>query len=102
MPRRAGLALLLLLPTAANAALSGYYDSIEQITAILNSESVAEQLGPWPIVSVEQSTTATDAAAQWIIRTQGCSLTVALAAEPPEDGMIGKTTYRAEPLGTCE
>lgn len=102
MLRRAGLSLLLLLPTAANAALSAYYDSIEQITAILNSESIAEQLGPWPIESVEQAETSPDAPSRWIVRTQDCSLTVTLTAEPPEDGATGMTTYSAAPMGTCE
>lgn len=99
---RACASVLLLLPTAANAAVSGYYDSIEQITAILTSESVAEQVAPWPIESVEQTKTSPDAPTEWIIRTQECSLTVVLTAEPPEDGATGMTTYSAAPIGTCE
>lgn len=102
MIRRAALCLLLLGPTAAHAALSGYYDSIEQITAILTSEAVAEQLDPWPIQSVEQTAAPMDGPSEWIVRSHECSLTVALTSVPVEDGTIGMATYRVEPLNRCD
>ena len=35
-------------------------------------------------------------------RTQDCDLMVRVIAEPPPEGMVGMTTYRAEPLAACE
>ena len=91
-----------LLASPAAAALSGFYDSAEKIAAILASPQVADALRQMPLRSVENSGTAADGAEEWTLRTQGCDLTVRVTAQPPADGMTGKTTYVAEPAGSCD
>lgn len=86
----------------AAAALSGFYDSATKIAAILDTEAVADLLRQAPIRSVENTGTTPDGQDEWTIRTQDCDLTVKLTAHPPADGMVGMTTYTAEPLGSCD
>lgn len=98
---RFALLLTLLLPAPALAALSGFYDSAEKIAAIFASTAVADELRQAPVRSVENTGTFPDGEDEWTIRTQDCDLTVKLISQPPEDGMVGMTTYTAEPVGTC-
>jgi len=99
---RSALILALVLPAPALAALSGFYDSAEKIGAIFASSAVADQLRQAPVRSVENTGTTPDGQDEWTIRTQDCDLTVKVTAHPPADGMVGMTTYTAEPLGTCD
>jgi len=99
---RSALILALVLPAPALAALSGFYDSAEKIGAIFASGAVADQLRQAPVRSVENTGTTPDGQDEWTIRTQDCDLTVKVTAHPPADGMVGMTTYTAEPLGTCD
>lgn len=101
--RMLALILSLSMPAApAAAALSGYYDSAEKIAAIFASDAVADALRQAPVRSVENTGTTPDGHDEWTIRTQDCDLMVRVIAEPPPEGMVGMTTYRAEPLGGCE
>lgn len=103
MPRLA-LAFALtatLLANPASAALSGYHDSAAKIAAILASPQVADALRQMPVRSVENTGTAADGADEWTVRTQDCDLAIKVTAHPPADGMVGMTSYTAEPLGSC-
>lgn len=93
-------ALLVLTPTSAFAALSGYYDSAEQIAMILGSSDVADAVRQAPIGQITNSGTRADGAAEWMIRTQECDLTVYLVPEPPAG--VGKTSYRLELPTACQ
>lgn len=95
----AGVALGL-LSTPSHAALSGFYDSAEQITAILESPDVADALRQMPIKSLEHEGVREDGTIGWEIEAEGCDLTVRLRPVPPAG--IGKTTYNVEVTGACE
>lgn len=99
---RIALILALALPAPALAALSGFYDSAEKIAAIFASDAVADALRQAPVRSVENTGTTPDGQDEWTIRTQDCDLTVKVTALLPAEGMVGMTTYTAEPLGTCD
>jgi hypothetical protein len=86
--------------TSAQAAVSGYYDSVEQIGVILGSEHVADALHQAPIGAISNTGTRKDGAKEWTIRVQECDLKVYLIPVFP-DG-VGKTTYRLELPGACE
>ncbi len=87
--------------TSAQAALSGYYDSLERIGAILADERLAEILHQQPIGAISNTGTRKDGAAEWTIRTQDCDLTVFLVPILPNGP--GKTTYEIDvPEGQCE
>ncbi|MHB0953853.1 MAG: hypothetical protein ACYC10_18280 [Allorhizobium sp.] len=88
------------LATPAVAALSGYYDSVERITTILQSSQVADAVRQAPIGSVSNTGTRKDGADEWQVRTQECDLTVYLVPIPPAGP--GKTTYRLDIPGKCE
>lgn len=102
MFRYALSAALALSATPALAALSGYYDSAAKIAAIFANESIGDELRQAPVRSVENTGTTPDGQDEWTIRTQDCDLKVKVTAQPPEDGMVGMTTYSAEPLGSCD
>ncbi len=91
---------LMLLALPAEAALSGYYDSAEQIQTILADEKVADALHQAPIGAVSNTGTREDGAKEWTIRVQECDLKVYLKPIPP--GMPGKTTYEVDIPGACE
>lgn len=88
------------LATPALAALSGYYDSVEKITTILQSSQVADAVRQAPVGSVSNTGTREDGAGEWQVRTQECDLTVYLVPIPPAG--LGKTTYRLDIPGKCE
>ena len=93
-------ALLLLTPTSAFAALSGFYDSAEQIDTILGSTEVGDALRQAPIGQIGNTGTRADGANEWTIRTQDCDLVVYLVPKPPEGP--GMTTYSLDLPNTCE
>ena len=93
-------ALLPLLAAApANAALSGFYDSAEQIGVILSSGKVADAVRQAPVEALTHSGTRKDGAREWTVRVHNCSLKVYLVAVPPKG--LGKTTYQLEIPGQC-
>ena len=96
-------AMLLAAAGPAAAALSGFYDSGEQIGAILESADVADRLRQAPLWRIENTgSREADGAQQWTVSTQRCDLIVWLVPEPPAAGMVGKTGYRVELGSGCE
>ena len=93
-------ALAALTASPAFAALSPYYDSVEQIGVILGSAQVADALHQAPIGAVSNTGTREDGAKEWTIRTQDCDLVVYLVPVLP-DGP-GKTTYLLDLPKACE
>lgn len=92
--------LIATLAFPAHAALSGFHDSAEQITAILESPEIADAVHQAPIESLENEGVREDGAIKWEIETQRCDLTVYLRPVPPSG--VGKTTYRVEAINRCE
>jgi hypothetical protein len=92
--------LAALAATPGMAMLSGYYDSAEKITAILQSEAVADALHQAPIGSISNTGTAADGADEWTVRVQECDLVVRVIGHPPAG--VGKTTYTVEVTTPCQ
>ena len=97
---------LFLLPlffaTPAAAMLSPWHDSAEKIMAILTSAEVADAVRQAPIGAVSNIGTADSGNDLWQIRVQDCDLTVELIPEVPAEGMVGKVSYTARPIGPCD
>ena len=91
---------LVIAALPAQAALSGFYDSAEQIGTILSSAAVADALRQAPIGHVANTGTRADVAREWQVRTQECDLTVYLKPVPPQG--VGKTTYELELGDACQ
>lgn len=91
---------LALAATPAHAALSGFYDSAEQISAILGSTEVGDAVRQAPIGAISNTGTREDGANEWTIGVQACDLVVYLIPTPPKGP--GKTTYSVDIPGTCE
>ena len=89
-----------LLASPAMAMLSGYYDSAEKITAILQSEAVADAVRQAPIGSISNTGTAKDGADEWTVRVQECDLVVQVIGHAPEG--VGKITYTVEVTTPCQ
>jgi hypothetical protein len=86
---------------SSEAALSGYYDSIERIDTILGDDRVADMLRQQPIGAITNTGTRKDGAAEWTIRTQDCDLKVYLIPVLSEG--VGKTSYKLDvPKGQCD
>jgi hypothetical protein len=86
---------------SSQAALSGYYDSIERIGTILGDAQLADILRQQPIGAISNTGTRKDGAAEWTIRTQDCDLKVYLIPVLPEG--VGKTSYKLDvPKGQCD
>ncbi|WP_186395064.1 hypothetical protein [Stappia sp. TSB10GB4] len=90
---------LTLAAAPAQAAVSGFYDSAEQIGTILSSAAVADALRQAPIGHVANTGTRADGAREWQVRTQECDLTVYLKPVPPQG--VGKMTYEIELGAPC-
>ena len=84
----------------AQAALSGFYDSGEQIGTILSSRAVADAVRQAPIGAISNTGTRKDGAHEWTVRVQACDLKVYLVPVPPKGP--GKTTYTVETPAPCE
>lgn len=91
---------LALLSVPASAAVSGFYDSAEQINTIVESPDIANQLRQAPIGHVANTGTRDDGAIEWEVRTQSCDLKVYLTVIPPKGP--GKATYSIADIGKCE
>lgn len=102
MLRSTLVAASLFIAPPAMAALSGWYDSAAKIGAILGDARIADLLRQAPVRSVENTGTTPDGHDEWTVRTQDCDLKVKVIAHPPEDGMVGMTTYGVEPIGSCD
>jgi hypothetical protein len=100
MKRLLPLAVLALAPAPAFAALSPFYDSVEQIETILASAAVADALRQAPLRGLENTGTRDDGAREWTLRTPECDLVVYLIAVPP-DGP-GMTTYTVDAPEACD
>lgn len=90
---------LALLSSPASAALSGFHDSAEQITTILQSAEIADALHQAPIESIEYEGIRADGAFKWEIETKGCDLDVYLLPIQPKG--VGKTTYQVDLKDRC-
>lgn len=93
--------LALFAGSSAQAALSGFYDSAEKIGTILSSAAVADALRQAPVGAISNTGTAADGGEEWTVRTQGCDLVVVLKPQPPEGGMVGKTSYDLRIAAPC-
>jgi hypothetical protein len=91
---------LTLMASPSQAALSGFYDSAEQINLILTSSEVADALRQAPIGLISNSGTRDDGANEWTITVQECDLIVYLKPVAPQGP--GKTTYQLEVPEACE
>ncbi len=69
---------------SAQAAVSGYYDSVEQIGVILGSGDVADAVHQAPIGAISNTGTRKDGAKEWTIRVQECDLKVYLIPVLPD------------------
>ena len=84
----------------AHAALSGYYDSLEQIQVVVNDQRVANALKQLPIESIEIEGDPSDRkTTHWRVRSQACELSVQLHVKPPPGP--GKTTYVLQKISAC-
>lgn len=99
---RLSLALLILAAVPADAMVSGYYDSLNKIEAVLAAPGLDEMLRQQPIGAVTEIGRNKDDIPQWMVRTQDCDVVINLLAHPPEDGMVGMTTYTAEIAQGCD
>lgn len=94
------LAGLILSAMPASAALSGYYDSAEQIGVILASPQVADALRQLPVKKLERERTTADGLLEWDVESRDCDLSVFLRAVPPAGA--GKTGYEIASIGRCD
>lgn len=88
------------LSLPASAALSGFYDSGEQISTILSSAAVGDAIRQAPIGAITNTGTRNDGAHEWEIRAQDCDLKVYLVPKAPAG--VGKVTYAVEVPKACE
>lgn len=100
---RSAVVIAALFPAApAFGMVSGAYDSLNRIEAILALEDLPDALRQQPIGSISEEGKAKDGKAEWLIRTQDCDVIVHVTAHPPENGMVGMTTYTAEIAKGCD
>ncbi|MCB5410242.1 hypothetical protein [Pseudogemmobacter faecipullorum] len=92
------IALLAVNPAAA--ALSGFYDSGEQIAALLASAEAGEALSQLPVRGLQFREVTEDGHPVWGISTDSCELSVELLPQLPE--AVGKTTYKVHHISACE
>ncbi len=88
------IALFLFTSMSANAALSGYYDSIVKIQAALSDSEVANSLRQQAITNIEVKGLTV------IIHTATCFRGVGLYAIPPKKGNVGAMRYAVDSLTT--
>lgn len=92
--------LMLLAAGPAQAALSGFHDSAEQIQLILQDPGVAAALKQLPIEQLESRSSAESRDTRsWRVRSQACELHVQLTAHPPAGP--GKNTYQITQISAC-
>ncbi len=89
--------------TPATAALSGFYDSAAQITAITSSAPVANALKQLPISGMKAVGKRAGDKIEWRVWTERCSIGVLLApvAKPDAAPAMGRTDYQVSDIGRC-
>lgn len=92
--------LVIWVASPALAALSGFYDSAEKIGVILSDAGVGDALHQAPILSITAKGAAKGAEI-WVVKSQDCTLKVALTPKLPEGGAVGKTTYDLRIVKPC-
>lgn len=101
--RTAGCVLALacapVLASPAAAALSGYYDSVAQITAVLNSKELGDALHQLPVTDIERKHDDNANRPVWEVETQRCSVKVVLDVIAPAG--VGRTDYRVSSISAC-
>ena len=96
----AGLVLTPLGGGAAQAALSGFYDSAAKIEAILAAAEVGDALRQAPVRSIEEEGMAEGGLSMWVVHSQECDLQVGLRGVPPAGP--GRVQWVVETVGTCD
>lgn len=94
------LTLALLAAAPANAAVSGFYDSAEQISVILGSNQVADKVRQLPIKDLSFEGQRQNGTLKWEVETEHCEVDVFLRAIPP--AALGKTTYEIAEVRDCD
>ena len=100
--RGAVLVAALFAASPAFGMVSGYYDSLNRNGAILSLKGLPDALRQQPIGSISEEGKTKDDKAIWMVRTQDCDVIVHVTAHPPENGMVGMTTYTAEIAKGCD
>ena len=81
-----------LAPVAAQAALSPYWQSVKEITAIANDSQVRDALQyEEPILSIGLT-----AADEYEVRTERCTLSVKIVDKPAKPVLIGPRQFDIE------
>lgn len=103
-----GLAItgLLLIPARSHAALSGFFDSAEQIATIMADNNVANATRQSHVNSLTFNGAQPDHTLKWTLQTATCAIQVYLTPVPPQGGiagvpMVGKTTYDVQHVSHC-
>lgn len=96
------IALLFVLCAAApaSAAVSGFYDSAEQITTILGSSTVADNVRQMPIKELSFDGRTRDGLIKWEIETRHCDIDVFL--REVQSAGVGKTRYEVARVHACD
>lgn len=83
------LVLLLLFTPRVFALLPPFYQSIKEITAVLNDPEVIQKLNtPYPISSIIKTETG------YQITVQECTLNVRIEYIPLKNGMVGPANFK--------
>ena len=93
------LTIALLIPAPAMAALSGYYDSLEQMQAMTSDNRLADALKQSPITGMSAMGVTSAGLLHWNVSGTDCSVPVYLTAIPPLGA--GKTRYEIHSVGSC-
>mgnify|MGYP001229673958 CR=1 FL=1 len=91
---------LVIAATPSLAALSGFYDSQEQIQAIFASPEVADALHQMPVEELKFEGERKDGLIKWEVESRDCDMDVYLKPMPPAG--VGKTTYAVAKVSRCD
>lgn len=94
------ISVFAVVATPSLAALSGFYDSQEQIQAIFAAPEVADALRQMPVDGLEFKGQRKDGLIKWEVESQDCDLDVLLKPTPPSG--VGKTTYAVSEVSKCD
>lgn len=94
------LTLAVLAAGPSHAAVSGFYDSAEQISTILGSGAVADKLRQMPVKELSFDGERHNGLLKWEIDTDRCDVDVFLKPVPPAG--VGKTTYEVAEIRDCD
>jgi len=82
-----GLLIVWLYPTVLFARLPPFYQTAEEMKAILNNPAIAVKMGPYPIQSLSQS------AAGYRLVVENCSLDITLHYTPRNTRSVGPAQF---------